>query len=813
MAPPAEVASEAIRVRGLVQGVGLRPTVWRLATRYSLAGWVANDGEGVSILASGSPSALHAFVTALRREAPPLARIERIERQPAAERAEASGFHILESRSGRVRTGIVPDAAPCAACAAEIADPASRRHHYAFTNCTHCGPRLSIVEALPYDRHGTTMRGFALCEACRREYEDPGDRRFHAQPVACPRCGPRLQLMPTPAGLARGGWRSDAQDPASDQAGGALLGAVQLLQAGAILAIKGVGGYQFACDARSAAAVGRLRQLKAREGKPFALIARDLMMVRAYCCVDAEEAALLQSPAAPIVLLQACRKAADRAGSEPELAAQVAPGLHTLGFMLPPTPLHWLLLQHLPAPLVLTSGNRTDEPQCIDDAEAMERFADLADALLLHDRPIARRVDDSVVRVSAGAPRLLRRSRGYAPTPLPLPDGFAGAPAILAMGAEQKNTFCLLREGQAIVSHHIGGLHEARTYADYRRGLDDYLKLYEHTPEHVAVDLHPEYLSRKLGLALAAQGNLPLAEVQHHHAHVAACLAENGIALEPAPVLAVVLDGLGWGEDGTLWGGEFLLADYRGYRRLASLAPVAMPGGAQAIREPWRSTYAHLRAALGWQSVEWQAAGLPFYEYLRAKPLAMLDAMIDGQINSPRASSCGRLFDAVAATLGLCTDRAWFEAQPAMELEALAAAAPQAPDKAYAFATREEAGGIMRVDAAPMWQALLSDLAAGVSPARISRRFHAGLSQLVADLAAQLAERLGLQGQARCVALCGGVFQNALLLEQTARGLSARGFRALTMRQLPANDGGLSFGQAVVAAARLLQPASIHPGR
>ena len=798
-------SSEAIRVRGLVQGVGFRPTVWRLAERYGVGGWVTNDGDGVSILACGSVGALQAFVTALQREAPPLSRIDAIERVAARALPAGTPFRILESRATTVHTGVVPDAATCADCVTEVFDPGARRYRYPFTNCTRCGPRLSIIEALPYDRAATTMRGFTLCGQCEIEYHDPRDRRFHAQPVACERCGPQLQLTDADgrdvelAPLSR----LDAIDAAAT-----------LLQRGRIIAIKGLGGFQLACDACDEAAVSRLRQQKRRERKPFALMARDLAVIRRYCPVSASAAALLGSPAAPIVLLERQPPADGRAGGhcgrdgDGRLAAGLAPGLNTLGFMLPNTPLHHLLLARMDTPLVLTSGNLSEEPQCIGNDEARRRLGGIADGFLLHDRDVARRVDDSVTRFVAGEPRLLRRARGYAPAPIRLGAGFERAPPLLAMGGELKSTFCLLRDGAAVLSHHIGDLEEARTQADYRRAIEQYLQLFEHRPALIAVDLHPEYLSRKLGQELAERGALEIVAVQHHHAHVAACMAENGVGLDAPAVLGVALDGLGYGDDDALWGGEFLLADYRQYRRLGSFMPVAMPGGMRAIHEPWLNTYAQLTATIGWEALAGAATSdgepLELVRFLAAKPRGLLDAMIARGINSPRASSCGRLFDAVAAALGVCRERALYEGQAATELEALIdrrALECESDELAYPFGTsRQHPAGPLCLTTAPMWRALLADLHCSTPAPVIAARFHKGLAIAVAAMAQRLCRAHAVE----TVALCGGVFQNSVLLDQSIQRLRCGGSSVLTHRHVPANDGGLSLGQAAVAAARAL---------
>jgi hydrogenase maturation protein HypF len=758
-----EEAAEVIRVRGLVQGVGFRPTVWRLAREHGLRGSVVNDGEGVTIHVCGTPATIGRFVDRLLAKPPLLARIERLERTPGAPFPLEPDFRISSSTATPVHTGIVPDAASCADCRAEIRDPHARRHRYSFTNCTQCGPRLSIIEAIPYDRSKTTMRRFRLCPSCSAEYHDPDDRRFHAQPIACPRCGPRVWLEPP------------GQSP------DAIAAACELLRCGKIVAIKGLGGFQLACDATNQVAVVRLRQLKRRAAKPFALMAADLASVRRICEVTKEAARLLESPAGPIVIMPALP------GSR--VAGAIASGIHTLGCMLPNTPLHHLLMQDLDRPLVMTSGNASDEPQCVSNEDARERLSGIADSILMHDRDIARRVDDSVIRVMAGAPRLLRRARGFSPAPITLPDSFGAAPAILAMGAELKNSFCLLHDGHAVLSHHIGNLENARTFTDYTRSIDQYCALFEHARGAIAVDAHPDYLSSKLGRERALASGERLFEVQHHHAHIAACMVENGIDRLTAPVLGVALDGLGYGTDGRLWGGEFLLTDYRRFERVACFKPVAMPGGARAVREPWRMTYAHLRAAGCWPD----RVDPGLRAFLADKPLAVLDGMIDRGINAPLASSCGRLFDAVAAVIGICRDRAYYEGQPAIELEALAQ-----PDErsAYAFAIERQAGRLI-LDPSPMWHALLADSA---PPPVKAARFQNGLAIALVDMIDGLCTGFGIH----TVALTGGALQNGWLLERMTERLSRHGTRVLTHRLVPAGDGGLALGQAAVAAAILM---------
>lgn len=772
------VRGVVIRVRGLVQGVGFRPTVWRLAQAFGLTGEVLNDGEGVLIRAWGAPEALARFKAALATEPPPLARIDAIESAALADGIAPATFRIVISERGAIATGIAPDAATCPACLEEVFDPASRRYRYPFTNCTHCGPRLSIVRAIPYDRAATSMAAFAMCADCRAEYENPADRRFHAEPIACPVCGPRVWLVD-----ARGA------ETGIEEGEDAVAAAARLIADGGIVAIKGIGGFHLACDAGNADAVARLRRRKHRYHKPFALMAADVAMVRAHASVGAEEEALLSAAAAPIVVL-------DVAPSDLRLAPEVAPGQASLGFMLPYTPLHHLLMRDLSRPMVLTSGNRSDEPQCIHNDEGRRRLEGIADHWLMHDRDIVNRLDDSVTRVVAGAPVLLRRARGFAPEPIRLPEGFAEAPRVLAMGAELKSTFCLLRDGEAVLSQHIGDLEDAATHADYRSALALYRGMFAFAPDIVAVDRHPDYLSTQWGRALAAEDGTALDEVQHHHAHVAACLAEYGVALSDPPVLAIVLDGLGLGDDGALWGGEIFRCDYRSFERLAHFAPVALLGGAKAMREPWRNALAHLDRSVGWGEVAARYPQLDIVRLLAAKPLAPLQRMLETGLNAPPSNSAGRLFDAVAATLGVCAETTSYEGQAAIELEALAQQGQSEAGAGYPVDVAE--GSPVTVDWGSLWRALLDDLSRGTPREVIAARFHAGLATGLARLGNALAAR---QGMRRAV-LSGGVFQNRMLLQGVAKALRNSGLDVLTPQRVPANDGGIALGQAVIAAAR-----------
>jgi hydrogenase maturation protein HypF len=780
-----------IRVRGRVQGVGFRPTVWRMASELGLRGEVFNDGEGVIVRAGGTRTDLEALIARLQREPPPLGRIDTIETREFFGALPAS-FRIAESQGGPACTEITPDAAICTACAAEVFDRFERRFRYPFTNCTHCGPRLSIIDAIPYDRARTAMAPFLMCNDCAAEYHNPADRRFHAEAIACHACGPRAKLV-----------RLDGRAVYFEQH--SLLDDVDaacgLLQKGEIVAIKGLGGYQIACDATNAAAVAKLRAGKRRDAKPFALMARDLDVIREFCAVSGDEAALLGGPESPIVLL-------DRTGAG-FLPEAIAPGLTTLGFMLPTTPLHLLILRGMNRPVVMTSGNISGAPQVIDDAEMVLRLAGVVDYALVHDRRIASRMDDSVARVMADRPRLLRRARGYAPSPVAIPEEFADAPPLLALGGELKSTFCLLSGNQAILSQHQGDLEDLSTRDDFATNLALYTAIFQHAPAAIVIDRHPDYASSKLGRKAAAGAGIGLIETQHHHAHIAACLAENLWPLNAPPVLGIVLDGAGLGDDGTIWGGEFLAADYRGFTRLGTFRPVALPGGEQAMREPWRNLYAHLMAQMGWAEFEMNFADLEIFADLAARPRRMLDTMIAKNLNAPLASSCGRLFDAVAAALGLCRDAQSYEGQAAAQLEALVDMRTLLhEDEAlgYDFAIPKLRGtGLPYIEPLGMWRGLLGDLILRTPTPVIAARFHKGLAAAIVRMTVQLAGGDEQPQRFDTVALSGGCFQNKILFEEIIGRLSAHGFRVLTHARTPPNDGGLALGQAVIGAAYLMR--------
>ncbi|MBE8987471.1 carbamoyltransferase HypF [Nostoc sp. LEGE 12450] len=778
------MATEEIRVRGTVQGVGFRPTVYRLAKACGLYGDVCNDGQGVLIRVSGSEEALTEFVARLQTECPPLAKINQLTRIPYEGKFNFNNFVISTSVNNAIKTEIVPDAATCPQCRQEIFDPFSRFYRYPFTNCTHCGPRLSIIRAIPYDRCNTSMSAFVICPECAKEYDDVENRRFHAQPVACHVCGPTAWLE-----------RADGKSVTASMF--SMLDDVDavctLLQKGEIVAIKGLSGIHLACDATQETVVQKLRQRKKRYHKPFALMARDIEIIEQYCTVNAKEKELLTSSAAPIVLLQATGKKL--------VAPSVASGQNTLGFMLPYTPLHHLILRRMNRPIVLTSGNLADEPQCIDNDEAREKLGTIADYFLFHNREIINRVDDSVVIIGDKV-QTIRRARGYAPASISLPLGFDNVPQILAMGSELKNTFCLLRQGEAILSQYLGDLESAAAFNAYQETLNLYLNLFEHTPEVIAIDKHPEYFSSKLGKELADTNQIPIHQIQHHHAHIAACMAENGIPLNSPPVLGIALDGLGYGDNSTLWGGEFLLADYRKFQRLATFKPVAMIGGEQAIYQPWRNTYAQLIAANLWDDCQQQYADLEIVKLLNKKPLKLLNQLIEKKINSPPASSVGRLFDAVAAAIGICPEECSYEGQAAIAMEAIVDVSSLNNDKEaliYPFSF-SFSDSIYCIDSRPMWQALLYDLQQQIPQPVIAAKFHKGLANAIVEMVKHLRQ----ENPIHQVALTGGVFQNCILLQQVSKRLETLGIKVLTHSLVPANDGGLSLGQAVIAAAQLI---------
>jgi hydrogenase maturation protein HypF len=757
-----------ISVRGIVQGVGFRPFIYALARRHGLAGLVRNDAEGVHIEAEGPTEELDLFLRGIEEEAPPLAVVEGVSWKPLVVLRDRT-FRIEESREGARRRALIsPDVATCGECLAEIFDPTDRRHRYPFTNCTNCGPRFTITRSVPYDRAMTTMAHFEMCPECQHEYDDPSDRRFHAQPNACPVCGPRMRLLDRFGHELHG----KPEDP--------ILRAARMLRGRAVVAIKGLGGYHLACDPFDELAVRTLRGRKVRQDKPFALMGRDLEQVRELCRVSPEEEALLTSPARPIVLLERLRSCG--------VAEEVAPRQNTLGVMLAYTPLHHLLLHDAGVPLVMTSGNNSDEPIAYRDEEALEQLGEIADYFLVHDRPIHMRCDDSVVRVVDRETYQIRRSRGYAPAPLGVAGSFSRH--TLACGGELKNTFCVAKERYVFLSHHIGDLENYETLLSFREGVEHYCRLFDVRPELVAYDLHPEYLSTKYAKGLEESG-LPAVGVQHHHAHVASCLADNE---RPSGerVIGVALDGTGYGTDGAVWGGEFLEGSIaEGFVRRAHLEYAPMPGGAAAIRQPWRMALAQLVTLYG----EEEASKLPLAMVREAgeQNVRLVARLVERGLNTPPTSSAGRLFDAVAALAGVPgSRRTTYEGQAAVELE-LAAEGPTS--RGYPFRLRPEGEGSI-VETRAIIDGVVGDLLAGREIGEISSRFHRTMAEVVVASCEEIREAGGVSG----VALSGGTFQNLLVLKQVVELLRGKGFTVYRHRRVPTSDGGLSLGQAVLAA-------------
>jgi len=755
----------SLHITGIVQGVGFRPFVFGLATRYSLKGWVRNTSAGVDIEADGTRETLNSFINALKTELPPLARIDSLDVSFGIP-GLFSAFEIVRSEAveGAFQP-VSPDVCICDDCLRELFDPADRRYHYPFINCTNCGPRFTIITDIPYDRPNTTMASFAMCPNCAAEYQNPLDRRFHAQPVACPNCGPTVWLEWT--------IENKRQMVEGDSA---IHTAQKMLADGKILAVKGLGGFHLACDATYAETVAELRRRKLRVDKPFALMMPDFATIEKYCTVSHTEREQIESRKRPIVLLH--RK------PESNISADVAPKQDTLGVMLPYTPLHYLLLNtdgQLPTVLVMTSGNLSEEPIAIGNDEALERLSSLADAFLMHNRDINTRCDDSVVRVFDEKAYSLRRSRGYAPDSLQLP---FEVPSILATGPELKNTFCLTRKYYAFLSQHIGDMENYETLRSFEDGITYFERLFRILPEAIAYDLHPNYLSTHYALERAEREKLPAIGVQHHHAHIAACMADNKLD-GSHPVIGVAFDGTGFGTDEAIWGGEFLAADYTRYERKFHLAYFPLPGGDMAIRRPARTALA-LLWSLG---LDWDEQLAPVRELCYDERMA-LRVQLERNLNTPQTSSMGRLFDAVAALAGV-RQEVNYEAQAAIEFES-------ALDKnelgAYLFEVKNET-----VDPRPAIIAMLTDIRAGVPIPVLSARFHNG----VADMVFQVCRQIRLETGLKEIALSGGVWQNMALLERAVRGLSENGFVVYVHHQVPTNDGGLALGQALVCAASL----------
>jgi hydrogenase maturation protein HypF len=777
-----------VHIAGIVQGVGFRPFVYNLAARHNLKGWVKNTSAGVDIEVDGDKESLDLFLERLRAEVPPLARIDEF----SVSFHSASGFHALEILHSEPIEGafqpISPDVAICADCLRELFDPNDRRYRYPFINCTNCGPRFTIIKDIPYDRPKTTMVSFPMCPDCEREYKDPMDRRFHAQPVACPVCGPTVTFERLKVGTL-----------ASSEA--AIAETCRSLAKGEIVVIKGLGGFHLACDAANAKAVTELRNRKLRVDKPFAIMMPDIETVEQNCFVNASERELLLSPARPIVLLK--RK------PESNIVKEVAPNQDWVGVMLPYTPLHYLLFADPEikfTALVMTSGNLSEEPIATSNDEARERLSSLADAFLMHNRDIHIRCDDSVVRIfasyqlpdsqradldTAEQRRLLdrriastypiRRSRGYSPFPVKLP---FDAPQILAAGSELKNTFCITNKNYAFLSHHIGDMENYETLRSFEQGVEHFEKLFRVRPEAIAYDLHPNYLATRYALERAEREDIPAIGVQHHHAHTAACMAEHGLD-GARPVIGIAFDGTGYGEDGAIWGGEILIADYKSYQRRFHLEYFPLPGGDAAIKKPARTALALL-----WSLVlEWDEKLAPLADFPEQDQM-ILRAQLERKINSPMTSSMGRLFDAAAALAGV-RQLVNYEGQAAIEFEALA---DPAEAEEYSFGLSRD-----QIQVRNVLEQLIHEVQSGVPVSKISARFHNGLAQCVLGICLQIRSESGIDE----VALSGGVWQNITLLRRTLSLLKEEGFRVYIHREVPANDGGLSLGQAVIAAARI----------
>jgi hydrogenase maturation protein HypF len=752
-----------VTVRGVVQGVGFRPFIYRLAHERRLAGWVRNTSGSVEIEVEGEEPAVARFVEDIRESAPPMAKIEEVTSSPIPHQGYTS-FEIIESRPEPGQYQLVsPDIATCDACRQEVFSPHDRRYRYPFTNCTNCGPRFTIIEDIPYDRPLTTMRRFTMCPDCQREYDDPLNRRFHAQPNACPACGPSLSLVDA-SGVSVG-----SKD--------AVQSAANLLSEGNILAIKGLGGFLLACDATDSEAVRTLRERKHRPSKPLAVMMTSVEEIKEHCMLSPEEERLLLSPQSPIVLLRWKSE-----GSS--ICAEVAPNLEYLGVMLPYTPLHYLLMSEVGCPLVMTSGNLSEEPIAKDNDEALRRLAKIADYFLLNNRDIYAKYDDSVCIVEKEIPRVVRRARGYAPYPIALP---FESRRILACGAEEKNTFCLARDRHAFVSQHIGDMENEETLEHFEKTIELYKRLFRIEPEIVAYDLHPEYLPTKYAFDLkASHSGLRFVPVQHHHAHVASCLVENHVQ---EPVIGVAFDGTGYGGDGTIWGGEFLVADLKGFRRVGRLEYVPMPGGAAAIKKPYRMALGYLRALLG---PDFPLNGLPILGQLDPGELVVVTRQMERRVNSPLTSSAGRLFDAVSALAGV-RGEVDYEAQAAIELEMLADEDEKA-SASYPFSIAEEdSSRVVKLGA--LVAAVTDDVRQGVPASDISTKFHWTMAGMIIEMCRAISRDTGV----KVVALSGGVFQNRLLFKLAVHGLREEGFEVLAHRLVPCNDGGISLGQAAIA--------------
>jgi hydrogenase maturation protein HypF len=763
--------SASISVRGIVQGVGFRPFVYGLAVKHNLKGWVYNTSEDVRIELEGTAEAIRQFERELKTKAPPLARIENV----TVEYHPPRGYKNFEIRQSQAQEGkyqlISPDVATCQACLGELLNPEDRRYRYPFTNCTNCGPRFTIIEDMPYDRPKTTMRYFQMCPQCQVEYDNPLDRRFHAQPNACPKCGPQVELVDNQGNLIT------ESNP--------IAAASQILKEGKVVAIKGLGGFLLACDATNDTVIKTLRQRKKRSSKPFAIMVATVEEAKKHCYVSPEEENLLTSPQSPIVLM--------RWREDSSVSREIAPNLKFLGVMLPYTPLHHILLRDTGLPLVMTSGNLSEEPIARDNDEALRRLSGIADYFLVHNRDIYSRYDDSVAILERGTSQLIRRARSYAPYPIRLQ---FEAKQVLGCGAEEKNTFCLTKDNYAFLSQHIGDMENMETLEHFDSTISLYKRLFHVEPEIIAYDLHPDYLATKYAQELSESG-MKLVPVQHHHAHIASCMADNGLE---SPVIGVALDGTGMGADGNIWGGEFLVADYRNFRRAGHLEYLSLPGGDAAIKRPYRTAIGYILTLLGENALnavivnEEKQSQLASIGQVTKVEVEVIKSQIERKINSPVSSSMGRLFDAISAMLGI-RGEIDYEGQAAVELEMAAYEEDYAHVKEsypYRIVENEE---LRIVHLRDLLSAIIKDFREGVSKGRISVKFHNTVAQMINEMCHLIANETGI----RQLALSGGVFQNRLLLRKTVSLLESGGFQVFTHRQVPCNDGGISLGQAVIA--------------
>jgi hydrogenase maturation protein HypF len=763
--------SASISVRGIVQGVGFRPFIYGLAVKHNLKGWVYNTSKDVKIEVEGAAEAIEQFGKELKIKAPPLAHIEDI----TIEYHPPLGYKNFEIRQSQAQAGeyqlISPDIATCQACLGELLNPEDRRYRYPFTNCTNCGPRFTIIEDMPYDRPKTTMRYFQMCPQCQVEYDNPLDRRFHAQPNACPKCGPQVKLVDSKGNLINN------FNP--------IAAASQLLKEGKIVAVKGLGGFLLACDATNDVAVQTLRKRKRRSSKPFAIMVATVEEAERHCYISPEEKELLTSPQSPIVLM--------KWREDSLVSGEVAPSLQFLGVMLPYTPLHHILLRDMDLPLVMTSGNLSEEPIARDNDEALRRLAGIADYFLIHNRDIYSRYDDSVAMVERNSSQLIRRARSYAPYPICLQ---FKTKQVLGCGAEDKNTFCLTKDNYAFLSQHIGDMENMETMEHFDDTISLYKRLFNIEPEIAAHDLHPDYLATKYARELSESG-IKLIPVQHHHAHIASCMADNGLE---SPVIGVAFDGTGMGADGNIWGGEFLVADYRNFRRAGHLEYLPLPGGTAAIKRPYRTAIGYILTLLGQNALN---HGLPIMKAAEDIEIDVIMRQIEKKINSPLCSSVGRLFDAISALVGI-RNEIDYEGQAAVELEMAAHSFTMARNvndelisdnnANYPYRIVED-DGVRIVRLKDLFSAVIDDLYQGVSKGMISVKFHNTVAQMVNDTCHLIAEETGIIQ----VALSGGVFQNRLLLRKTVSLLESNGFHVFTHRQVPCNDGGISLGQAMIA--------------